>query len=121
MLRTAVLSERQKRMLRFMLTFQAQSQYPPTVREIRDACGYASTSAVDYQLRLLETLGYVKRDQERARGAVVLHMPDDDTHLLTLDEANDAKRAIAAACPDLLPLVQVDAEHGGFYVKVMRR
>jgi SOS-response transcriptional repressor LexA len=36
--------------------------YPPSMREIGEAVGLASTSSVSYQLSVLEAIGYVSRE-----------------------------------------------------------
>ncbi len=62
------LSERQRRILAFIARFQQQHGYPPTVREIGREVGISSTSVVDYNLRVLEGRGYLRRDREVSRG-----------------------------------------------------
>lgn len=36
--------------------------YPPSMREMADAVGLKSTSAVSYQLKILERMGHLTRD-----------------------------------------------------------
>ncbi len=62
------LSERQRRILEFIARFQQRHGYPPTVREIGQATDTSSTSVVDYNLRVLERRGYLRRDPEVSRG-----------------------------------------------------
>lgn len=62
------LSERQERMLHFIGDYVEDHGRPPTVREIGFAAGISSTSVVDYNLRVLEREGYLKRDRELSRG-----------------------------------------------------
>ncbi|MSQ23891.1 MAG: transcriptional repressor LexA [Chloroflexi bacterium] len=62
------LSERQDRMLRFIGDYLDEHGRPPTVREIGHAAGISSTSVVDYNLRVLERDGLLKRDRELSRG-----------------------------------------------------
>ena len=62
------LSERQERMLRFIGDYVDDHGRPPTVREIGLAAGISSTSVVDYNLRVLEREGHLKRDRELSRG-----------------------------------------------------
>jgi len=62
------LSERQRRILDFIASFQQQHGYPPTIREIGQAVGISSTSVVDYNLKVLERQGRLKRDPEVSRG-----------------------------------------------------
>ena len=42
---------------------------PPTVRDIQKACGISSTSVVDYNLRLLQRDGYLRRRPDVARAS----------------------------------------------------
>src|SRR5690348_9459033 len=44
--------------------------YPPSMREIADAVGLKSTSAVSYQLKILERMGYLTRDARMPRTVV---------------------------------------------------
>jgi repressor LexA len=62
------LSSKQKRMLSFLRRFRDERDYPPTVRDILKGCGISSTSVVDYNLKILEREGYIKRDREVSRG-----------------------------------------------------
>jgi repressor LexA len=50
--------------------------YAPTLREIGEAVGLASTSSVSHQLSRLAKKGYLSRDAGRPRTAVVLPMAD---------------------------------------------
>ncbi|MXZ92052.1 MAG: transcriptional repressor LexA [Chloroflexi bacterium] len=66
------LRPRQKRMLEFIEQFLEENGMPPTVRDIQRGCEISSTSVVDYNLRLLERDGYLKRRSEIARGIELL-------------------------------------------------
>jgi repressor LexA len=52
--------------------------YPPSLREIGDAVGLASTSSVAYQMSVLEATGYVSREPGRPRTAVPRLPGQDD-------------------------------------------
>lgn len=65
-------SEKQQRMLRFIREFMAENGFPPTVRDIQFACGISSTSVVDYNLRLMQRDGLIRRRPEMARGIELL-------------------------------------------------
>ena len=64
------LSERQERILAFITDFSEEHGYPPSIREIGHAVGISSTSVVDYNLRVLEREGVLRRDREVSRGLV---------------------------------------------------
>src|SRR5262245_23776121 len=61
------LTQRQQIVLIFLRDEIAKRGYPPSMREIGANVGLASTSSVSHQLRVLEQLGYVKRDPNRPR------------------------------------------------------
>jgi len=66
------LSTKQRRMLAFLRRFREEKDYPPTVRDILKACGISSTSVVDYNLKVLEREGHIRRDREVSRGIELL-------------------------------------------------
>ncbi|MBM4406478.1 MAG: transcriptional repressor LexA [Chloroflexi bacterium] len=62
------LSTKQKSILKYVQGFIEKKGYPPSVRDIQAACKISSTSVVDYNLRLLERGGFLRRAGEVARG-----------------------------------------------------
>lgn len=68
------LTARQQKILVFLRDEIGKRGYPPSMREIGAATGLASTSSVAHQLRVLEKLGYVKRDPNRPR-ALEIFLP----------------------------------------------
>jgi repressor LexA len=73
----AKLSERQRRMVRFMEQYVERFGYPPTIREIGDATDIRSTSVVNYNLNKLVDAGYVQRSDKVSRGLrLVLTAPE---------------------------------------------
>src|SRR4051812_38078674 len=62
------LSERQKNILKYIESYVDERGYPPSIREIGDRVGISSTSVVDYNLKVLERDGYIRRDREVSRG-----------------------------------------------------
>jgi repressor LexA len=69
------LSTKQQRILDFISEFIDDREYPPSIRQIQEACGISSTSVVDYNLRILEKMGYIRRDREVSRAIEVLQGP----------------------------------------------
>lgn len=65
------LTQRQQMVLQAIEAFGLLHGYPPTLREIGEAVGLASASAVSYHLSSLQDRGYVSRDEGRPRTAVV--------------------------------------------------
>jgi len=66
------LSNKQRLILNFLRNFMDESGYPPSIRDIAKACGISSTSVVDYNLRILEREGYIRRAPEISRGIELL-------------------------------------------------
>lgn len=66
------LSVKQRAILKFLRDFLDRKGYPPSVREIQEACGISSTSVVDYNLRALERSGHIHRDRDVSRGIEML-------------------------------------------------
>ncbi len=62
------LSPRQAEILAFIREYHAEHQYMPSVREIQAACDISSTSVVDYNLRILQREGQVRRAPDISRG-----------------------------------------------------
>ena len=70
------LTPRQQAILRVIEQTTAERGYPPSVREIGQGVGLASSSSVAHQLRALEELGYLRKDPNRPR-ALVVSRPGD--------------------------------------------
>ena len=62
------LSIKQSRILNFLHRFLHERGYPPTIRDIQNGCQISSTSVVEYNLRILEREGHIRRDREVSRG-----------------------------------------------------
>jgi repressor LexA len=67
------LSERQKAILDFIEKSINAQGFPPTIREIGEACDIASTSVVNYNLNKLREGGWLERTKEKSRGIRLLH------------------------------------------------
>jgi repressor LexA len=89
------LSERQRRILRFMDRYMYDNGFPPTIREIGKATGIDSTSVVNYNLNKLVQAGFVERAESKSRG------------LRLVKSIPDGRRARVKASSDLLrvPLI----------------
>lgn len=66
------LTERQKRILDFILDFQERNGISPTHKEICDEFGYSSYGTVHKHLKLLTEKGYIKRAWNQKRGVQVV-------------------------------------------------
>jgi repressor LexA len=65
------LTRRQQAILDVIRTSVADRGYPPSIREICEAAGLASTSSVSHQLAMLERKGFLRRDANRPRAVDV--------------------------------------------------
>ncbi len=72
------LSKRQKAILDFIKDKVRKKGYPPSVREIGEAVGLASSSTVHGHLTRLEKKGYIRRDPTKPRAIEILD--DSDSH-----------------------------------------
>ncbi len=99
------LSERQRKILEFIVSFFHANEFPPTIREIGEQVGISSTSVVNYNLAKLEELQYISRRKEVSRGLS-----------LNWDLLQELKLAPATlSAPDDLPTPALrGGEHSGF-------
>jgi repressor LexA len=72
------LGERHQKILDFLLDYQRENHYPPSIREIGEKTGISSTSVVNYYLDQLEKRGMIQRDRKISRG-VRLSGPNGST------------------------------------------
>lgn len=96
------LSKRQQNILRFISTYRAEFDRPPTIREIGKSVNISSTSVVNYNLTRLEDLGYLNRDAEVSRGISFTDKALDFLGAMA-EKAND----VAAQVAESLGLVKV--------------
>ena len=80
------LTPRQQRILATLRDSIEHRGYPPSIREIGETVGLASSSSVAHQLRVLEQKGFIKRDPNRPRALEVF-----------IPELMAARRALAHA------------------------
>ncbi len=66
------LSTKQEAIVEFIQGFLEDHHFPPTVRDIQGGCEISSTSVVDYNLRILQREGYIRRRSEVSRGIELL-------------------------------------------------
>src|SRR4029453_8835717 len=71
------LTLRQRRILEMIKNTVERRGYPPSIREMGDAVGLASSSSVAHQLKMLEAKGFLRRDPNRPRALEVL-LPAED-------------------------------------------
>ncbi|NBD23490.1 transcriptional repressor LexA [Paenibacillus glycinis] len=72
------LSNRQQAILEFIKTEVREKGYPPSVREIGEAVGLASSSTVHGHLDRLEKKGLIRRDPTKPRAIEILDGDDNE-------------------------------------------
>ncbi|WP_375491711.1 transcriptional repressor LexA [uncultured Jatrophihabitans sp.] len=85
------LTRRQQAILDVIRESVEQRGYPPSIREICESAGLASTSSVAHQLAMLERKGFLRRDPNRPR-AVDVRGPAETAK----DKRKSARRASAS-------------------------
>jgi repressor LexA len=78
-----VLSDKRREILNFIKDSLVERGYPPSVREIGEAVGLASSSTVHAHLAVLQREGYLRRDPTKPRAIEVRHDPDSDAAVPT--------------------------------------
>jgi repressor LexA len=81
------LTRRQQAILDVIRDSVERRGYPPSVREICESAGLASTSSVAHQLSMLERKGYLRRDPNRPRAVDVRGSEDIVTPVVATDVA----------------------------------
>ncbi|HYU03703.1 MAG TPA: transcriptional repressor LexA, partial [Jatrophihabitantaceae bacterium] len=77
--------------------------YPPSIREICEAAGLASTSSVAHQLSVLERKGYLRRDPNRPRAVDVRSSASKAKRSRQVAGADDTRAG--AQAPVFVPVV----------------
>ena len=98
----STLSERQRKILQFIVGFVSENEFPPTIREIGEQVGISSTSVVNYNLAKLEELGLITRRKEVSRGLSL--------NWERLQELNPAITMPAAATSQPMPALKATSD-----------
>lgn len=70
------LTERQGEVLRALIRWMREHGYPPSMRELGQEVGLASTRSVSDYLIRLEELGFIRRHRDQSRAIEILREPD---------------------------------------------
>jgi repressor LexA len=92
----SMLTQRQREIYDFVVSYADGHGYPPTVREIGEAVGLASPSTVHAHLANLERAGYLRRDPTKPRALELVRREQAVPATGPVAEAGEAR---------LLPLV----------------
>jgi len=66
------ISDKQRRIIKFIERFLSDKGYPPSIRDIQAGCNISSTSVVDYNLNILKSRGHIRRHADVSRGITLL-------------------------------------------------
>ena len=72
------LTERQRDVLEFIEKNLEMFGVAPTLREIAEAFGFASTASSQKHIALLERKGFLRREKHQKRGLVLAHRPSTE-------------------------------------------
>jgi repressor LexA len=121
------LTKRQQEIFDFIKSYSARFGYPPTVRDIGEAVGLASSSTVHAHLANLEKLGLLRRDPSKPRAIELLDRAVEQVKSIVRPEGLPLVGQVAAGSPVLAEenieeYVSVPAlaggEEGGFILRV---
>jgi repressor LexA len=100
------LTPRQRRILEVIKEAVESRGYPPSIREMGEAVGLASSSSVAHPLKTLEQKGFLRRDPNRPRALEVL-LPTEPTGTEAQPEAGFDETGIGDAFPQpvLVPVL----------------
>jgi repressor LexA len=97
------LTLRQRRILEMIKATVERRGYPPSIREMGDAVGLASSSSVAHQLKMLEGKGFLRRDPNRPRALEVLLPTQDRTASRQLSLSPQASETDETGIGDAFP------------------
>jgi repressor LexA len=83
-----VLSGKRLQILNFIADRQRERGYPPSVREIGEAVGLASSATVHTHLAVLQREGYLSRDPSKPRAIQVHFDPETESRLVAAPVRN---------------------------------
>lgn len=76
------LSEKQRHILEYISRFIDDNGYPPAIRDIVNGCKISSTSVVDYNMKILQKMGYIRRRAEVSRGIELVNPKKKTGHIM---------------------------------------
>jgi repressor LexA len=78
------LSDKQRRIMKYIDRFLSEKGYPPSIRDIQRGCDISSTSVVDYNLNILEDRGLINRHADVSRGIQLLNKSASSERLIAV-------------------------------------
>ena len=99
------ISAKQREILEVIKSEILNRGYPPTVRELCDACNLKSTSSIHSHLETLEKNGYIKRDPSKPRAIEIV---DDNFNMIRREVVNVPVVGNVAAGQPLLAVQNIN-------------
>ena len=95
----AGLGKRHFAIMSFLMKFNKENGFSPSIRQIGDAISVKSTSLVDYYLNGLEQEGCIDRSDHTSRSIVILKMPDQPDLIEAFEQF---RHNVVSAAQDIL-------------------
>jgi repressor LexA len=108
------LSDKQRRIIKYIDRFLSEKGYPPSIRDIQHGCDISSTSVVDYNLNILESRGYIDRHADVSRGIKLLTKTSTSERMVTVPVIGmiAAGKPIPVPTPDTWDIAAVSETMG---------
>lgn len=100
--KTEGLGKRHEKIMHFLVNFQEQKGFSPSIRDIGESIGVKSTSLVDYYLNQLEEMGYIKRDKHVSRSICIQKALDGSNSIK--EKVTTGIQNVGAAINDILSI-----------------
>ncbi|HAF61739.1 MAG TPA: repressor LexA [Anaerolineaceae bacterium] len=98
------LGNRHKKIMRFLVDFQDENGYSPSIREIGESIDVKSTSLVDYYLNQLEEMGYISRENHISRSICVKKEIEGAKTKTATEKVSAAVQKASTALDELLQI-----------------
>ena len=82
------LTEKQFNILKFILLWNSEKGFPPSLNEISENFSLASTNAVRCHLSAIQKKGYIRINHGKARGIQIIRVPETMKSCITGDKDN---------------------------------
>ncbi|KAB2951289.1 transcriptional repressor LexA [Heliorestis acidaminivorans] len=110
------LTPREKDLYHMLQEFVNAKGYPPSVREIGEKMGWASSSTVHLYLERLEKKGYIRKDPSKPRTIEIIGQRPDFTSIPLIGTVSAGNPLLAVECiEEYLPIAKTFIGEGEFF------
>lgn len=92
------LTEKQRQIYQFIISFQQDHGYPPSVREIGEAVGLKSPSTVHFHLKRLEEAGVIEKGAGKGRAITLRESPKPENQVPVVGNVAAGSPILAEEC-----------------------